>query len=148
MTSIENRVRANLLQARKAGKLKQSDVASMLGVSVQSVWSWENGRQFPAPDKLEKLAELLGLGDGTWFIEDHGNEMPKQDSTDVVVPSDIWRVCIPLYKAYSQINPSAPKLPSSLTVLCSLRSQQLTGSPAPGLDMVALAQFAQLALSA
>lgn len=114
MTSIENRVRANLLAARKSGKLKQTDVAEMLGVSVQSVWMWEKGRQFPAPEKLEKLAELLGLGDGTWFIEDHGNEPPRNDSEGVVVPSDIWQVCAPFYQAALKSNPNLPRLPQSL----------------------------------
>lgn len=147
MTSIETRVRANLLAARKQGKLKQSDVGEMLGVTAQSVWNWEKGRQFPAPEKLEKLAQALGLGDGTWFFEDHGNVPPSKDAETVEVSREIWRVCVPLYQAYSKINPTAPRLPKALKVFCSPQNASLM-APYPGLDMLALSQFAQLGLSA
>ncbi len=35
------------------GKLMQSDVANIIGVSEESIWNWENGRTKPSKKNLE-----------------------------------------------------------------------------------------------
>ncbi|MFK4688235.1 helix-turn-helix domain-containing protein [Streptomyces pristinaespiralis] len=48
-----------LLTRRTAGR-KQSDVAVGVGVSPARVSAWETGRSVPDPEKLPRLAEILG----------------------------------------------------------------------------------------
>ncbi|TCR22951.1 helix-turn-helix transcriptional regulator [Streptomyces sp. BK205] len=48
-----------VLLARREGGLKQTDVASYVGVSGARVSSWETARSVPDPEKLRRLAEAL-----------------------------------------------------------------------------------------
>ncbi|MFF3979794.1 helix-turn-helix domain-containing protein [Streptomyces sp. NPDC001828] len=48
-----------LLLARRERRLKQSDVARVVGVSAARVSAWETGRSVPDPEKLPRLAEAL-----------------------------------------------------------------------------------------
>ena len=49
----------NLKQLRQAAGLKQTDVASRLGLTTQTVFSWERGRAPVARKHWEKLAYVL-----------------------------------------------------------------------------------------
>ena len=49
-----------LRELRKAMKLRQSDLAEMLGVSHATVGFWETGHAHPRASMLPKLAKVLG----------------------------------------------------------------------------------------
>lgn len=53
---------SRLQRLRKASKLSMADVAARLGVSKPTVWAWEQGRAKPVDDRIEALAEALGVG--------------------------------------------------------------------------------------
>lgn len=43
---------------RDSGKSRE-EIASLLRVSAQSIWRWENGSSKPSPGNLSRLAELV-----------------------------------------------------------------------------------------
>ncbi|MFD7013968.1 helix-turn-helix transcriptional regulator [Streptomyces sp. NPDC059928] len=49
-----------LLIARREERLKQADVARIVGVSAARVSAWETGRSAPDPERLPRLAEAVG----------------------------------------------------------------------------------------
>lgn len=51
----------DIKNARKSAGKTQLEVAELLGVSVQAVSQWENGRTLPASGKLVQLAKFIGL---------------------------------------------------------------------------------------
>ncbi|MET8008972.1 helix-turn-helix transcriptional regulator [Streptomyces sp. NPDC005271] len=53
---------ARVLITRRDARLKQSDVALGMRVSAARVSAWETERSVPDPEKLPRLAELLGRG--------------------------------------------------------------------------------------
>ena len=53
-----------LKEKRAAAKLSQEDLAKAVGVSRQTVSSWENNRSYPFPEKLAKRYE----GEGQYAI--------------------------------------------------------------------------------
>ncbi|MCP3822679.1 helix-turn-helix domain-containing protein [Streptomyces sp. A3M-1-3] len=53
---------ARVLLTRRDARLKQSDVALGMRVSAARVSAWETERSVPDPEKLPRLAELLGRG--------------------------------------------------------------------------------------
>lgn len=72
-------VRLNRLRRERAMTL--SDVAEALGVSKPTVWAWEKGKAKPIPERLEAIAEALGVsaeelrvsggnGDGAALVEE------------------------------------------------------------------------------
>ncbi|MEL7199697.1 MAG: helix-turn-helix domain-containing protein [Pseudomonadota bacterium] len=72
-------VRLNRLRRERAMTL--SDVADALGVSKPTVWAWEKGKAKPIPERLDAIAEALGVssdelrvaggnGDGAALVEE------------------------------------------------------------------------------
>ena len=51
----------NLKKLRKAAKLTGEQVAHEIGVSSQTYWNWEQGRNEPGVSKLKPLAALFGV---------------------------------------------------------------------------------------
>ena len=57
---MEKGIGSRIKKARKAAGLDQSDVATYVGVSVNTVSKWELDKAFPTPgDHLNKLSEVL-----------------------------------------------------------------------------------------
>jgi transcriptional regulator with XRE-family HTH domain len=48
-------------RGRGTKKLSQNDVAVIVGVSVMTVWKWENGHAMPHPDCRPLYAKILGV---------------------------------------------------------------------------------------
>lgn len=63
VTAIEPETKA-LAEWRKARYLSQVDLARLIGVHEQTVWSWEKGRVKPAYRHVRKLAQALGIEPG------------------------------------------------------------------------------------
>ena len=52
---------SELLNARKARKLTQAQLAELLGTTRQTVAQWETGRKEPDEETMKQLVEILGL---------------------------------------------------------------------------------------
>ena len=60
-------VGARLTEARHARGINETDLASMVKVSVQSLSKYENGHQTPRRDTVDRLAETLGFPQQYFF---------------------------------------------------------------------------------
>lgn len=52
---------ANLKAARKRAKLTQEQVAQQLGVAIDTVRSWEQGKAEPPISRLREMGRLYGV---------------------------------------------------------------------------------------
>ena len=57
--SNNNSVGIRIRIARTAAKLKQEDVARMLGISKSNISEWENGKRSPGIDQIDDIAKAL-----------------------------------------------------------------------------------------
>ena len=55
-------MRISIKAARVNKNLTQSELATALGVTKKTIWSWENGKAIPRVDKIEPLCNILGVG--------------------------------------------------------------------------------------
>jgi DNA-binding XRE family transcriptional regulator len=55
------RVAVRLRSLREKAGLTHGDVAQKLGVTIWTIYSWEQGRHFPQPDQFPILKELFGV---------------------------------------------------------------------------------------
>lgn len=53
-------MRITLKAARVNANLTREDVAKALGVTMKTVWSWENGKTKPNLKYVEKICGLFG----------------------------------------------------------------------------------------
>lgn len=53
-------MRITLKAARVNANMSRKDVAVALGVSVKTVWSWENGKTRPNLKYVERICKLFG----------------------------------------------------------------------------------------
>lgn len=61
MPTIEHKFSSRrLVEARKRANVRRELLAFSLGVSVQSVANWEQGRVRPRQDRIEEIARTLG----------------------------------------------------------------------------------------
>ena len=51
----------HLRKLRERAEVTHEDVAVKLGITVRTVYNWEQGIHFPTPDQLPLLKELFGL---------------------------------------------------------------------------------------
>lgn len=51
----------NLRKFRNAAKMSGEQVARQIGVSVQTYYNWEQGRNEPGARKIKLLADLFGV---------------------------------------------------------------------------------------
>jgi transcriptional regulator with XRE-family HTH domain len=51
----------NLNYFLKLNDLSQADLAEKLGVSTATASDWSNGKKLPRMDKIEEIADLLGI---------------------------------------------------------------------------------------
>ena len=60
-STYSGRFAVRLRSLREKAGLTHGDVAQKLGVTVWTIYSWEQGRHFPQPDQFPILKEILGL---------------------------------------------------------------------------------------
>ncbi|MBQ2700419.1 MAG: helix-turn-helix transcriptional regulator [Clostridia bacterium] len=51
----------SISELRKSRKLTQAELGKMVGASRSAIAMWETGAALPRPDKLRKLAQILGV---------------------------------------------------------------------------------------
>lgn len=69
-------------EARVAAGMTQKAVAEALGVTLQSVSQWENGRSQPETDRLMKLADILSVT-WPWLKTGEGQKEANKASSQV-----------------------------------------------------------------
>ncbi|NQW22472.1 MAG: LexA family transcriptional regulator [SAR202 cluster bacterium] len=57
-----------LLQARRKVGMTQQEVATALGVSYQTIWTWESGRHELSREHLQDLIRLYGLSEASFDL--------------------------------------------------------------------------------
>ena len=67
MTSFSDRLR----NARAESGLSRQQIADKLGITYQSVSEWETKGNRPRPDRLQKLAQVLGVSEA-WLATGEG----------------------------------------------------------------------------
>ena len=65
LTHVGNRLR----RSRKDAGLTQTDVAPQIPVSVQTLRNWESGRFEPSPHAINRLAEIYGIEERSFFAD-------------------------------------------------------------------------------
>ncbi len=68
-----------LSRLRKERSLTLAQVAEYLGVSKPTVWAWEKGKARPLPDRLDAIAQVLGVS-----TDDLSGAATPDDSTAII----------------------------------------------------------------
>ena len=71
----------NLIQMRKLLQMTQEDIAEKLGVTRQSVATWESGETVPDLDKCKQIADIFGVS-----LDDLANYEPDENLGLAVPP--------------------------------------------------------------
>lgn len=74
-----------LRAARKAKKLTQKELASIINAAHNSISNWENDQNKPDPDTIQTLCWALDVQPNYFFLD----EVPSVNSTDSVSSSDV-----------------------------------------------------------
>lgn len=61
-------MKISLRAARANSKLRQSDVAHKMGVSIKTIQNWENGICFPRIDQFYHLTEIYNVSVDDIFL--------------------------------------------------------------------------------
>jgi len=69
---------ANIRAARKSMRLNQSQMGKLLGVTRQTVLSWEHADVTVPSDMLIRIARLVGLEDVSWFFEENWRKSQRK----------------------------------------------------------------------
>ncbi len=67
MVSMETTIGGRIAEARKAKGFNQSELATRIGVTPQSVQHWENDRTVPRNNRVELLASVMGVSQ-EWIL--------------------------------------------------------------------------------
>ncbi|MGI6579905.1 MAG: helix-turn-helix domain-containing protein [Saccharofermentanales bacterium] len=60
-SNLRQLFKMNLNYFLKLNDLSQADLAEKLGVSTATASDWSNGKKLPRMDKIEEIADLLGI---------------------------------------------------------------------------------------
>ena len=79
----------NLRYLMEENKKSRQDISTALGVSYFTITSWVNGTKYPRMDKVEKLANYLGVLKSDLIeekTEEHREMQKKNDAlTDIII---------------------------------------------------------------
>ncbi len=86
----------NLKYYRKLKGLRQLDLALEIGKSTNYINSIENGKYFPSPETIEKIAEILEIEPIRLFIQENPDsiEKIKEEKTDLKAMENLLRELI------------------------------------------------------
>ena len=83
---MNDKLRTFMQEARKAAKMKQKDVAEILGLRGSTISNWENGVSDPDIDEFVSLCEIYGINFSAALVAAYGdptkNESPIELSWD------------------------------------------------------------------
>lgn len=75
---------SNLRSLMERRGVSQADIVSALGVSTSTVSDWYNGRLMPRAGKIQRLADLLGVGINALMTSDGLRDVDDQDRLDAL----------------------------------------------------------------
>ena len=79
----------NLRKARQRKGLTIEQMANRLEIVVGTVYRWEKGINFPGPEELDRLSEILGLTVAQFFADESEDAL---DAVEIVnTLSDLMR---------------------------------------------------------
>ncbi len=88
MANENSRLGENLARIRKENKMSQSELASLLSVSVSAVSKWENSKNLPDIEMVRSIAEIFHVPMdailGTTFSEPNKDVPPKTENIPLV----------------------------------------------------------------
>lgn len=93
-------------QLRQAHRWLQKELASKLGVSIETVKSWEQGRSVPDSPNRKKLAAIFRVTEADLFIEgtENGQQgLPKQEGAMAKITFDLRAGKISIEGAESEL---------------------------------------------
>ena len=70
---------ANLKRYRKQNHIRQLDLAMEIGKSANYINSIENGKYFPSPETIEKIAEVLKVEPASLFQKEDKAKLPPKE---------------------------------------------------------------------
>ena len=71
---------SNLKRYRKQNHIRQLDLAMEIGRSANYINSIENGKYFPSPETIEKIAEVLKVEPASLFQKEGKDKpLPKEE---------------------------------------------------------------------
>lgn len=77
MISLKQKFGKRVRELRKSKNLTQEDLAELMNMEPSNISKLECGLHFPQPEKIEKLAKIMGVEIQNLFEFDHFNK--KQD---------------------------------------------------------------------
>lgn len=92
-----------LKELRKAQKISQETLASLLNVSTKTIYRWENGESQIKPDKAEKLTDFFGVSVG-YLLGYDDNDFEKQIRIDTLndIINHLHKTHISLFKTTNE----------------------------------------------
>lgn len=75
---------ANLRALMERRGVTQSDIVEELGVSSSTVSDWCNGRLLPRAGKIQRIADLLGVGINALMTSDGLKDVDDQDRLEAL----------------------------------------------------------------
>lgn len=87
---VKNELGARIRSARKKAKLTQDQLASRLGLKRPTVTQWETGATTPHANRLEEIAEALGLPRLELFGESADSNVREGPGMARYVPEISW----------------------------------------------------------
>lgn len=97
----------NLKYYRKLKGIRQLDLSLEIGKSTNYINSIENGKYFPSPETIEKIAEILEIEPISLFIQKNpdSNEKNKEEKTDLKAMENLLRELISkdITKVFSEL---------------------------------------------
>jgi len=76
MTHFQMKFVENLRLWRKKRGLSQQKLSEMANVSPNYLNAIENGKNFPSPEVIQKISDILGLMPYQLFLEQHEEDAP------------------------------------------------------------------------
>jgi transcriptional regulator with XRE-family HTH domain len=78
MTKIREAFRENLRRERKRYGYSQEHFAELCGLSQNYIAALENGRKYPSPEAMQKIARALNLKPYLLIVEDDPGEVSER----------------------------------------------------------------------
>ena len=82
ISNIPKKLGKRLQELRKINNLTQSQLAELVGVETMTVSRIENGSQYPKPDTLEKISQVLNIE--TKELYNFENYKTKEELTEKI----------------------------------------------------------------
>ncbi len=71
MSEVKKLLGRRIQELRKRQKIKQEQLAELIGIAPRNLSNIETGRTFPSPENLEKIANILNVKIKDLFDFDH-----------------------------------------------------------------------------